>query len=127
MNVLEENSELTRHTLQQENQNKDGFGHISAMTNWKENKNVTSNRFLSGDKVRDEFIKRVDIVGAEVCYRRLKQVLVTTLADGYPEKDSRESMEKDRIKDEVSPTYPCPVVDTSNTDNRMNGSQRWEK
>ena len=120
MSWLEENSELTR--CMQQNQNKlDGFGHISAITNWKENKNVTGNRFLSGDKVRDEFVKRVDIVGAEVCYRRLKQVLVMTLVNGYPAQDTRNS---DRVKDEVSPITSCLVVDTSHTDNRMNGSRQ---
>lgn len=71
------------------------------MTNWKKNENVTGNRFLSGDKVRDEFIQRVDIVGAEVCYKRLKQVIVMTFINGYPEKDSQEPMETDRVKDEV--------------------------
>ena len=91
------------------------------MSNWKENKNVTSNRFLSDDKVRDEFVKRVDIVGAEVCYRRLKQVLVMTLVNGYPAQDTRNS---DRVKDEVSPITSCLVVDTSHTDNRMNGSRQ---
>ena len=97
------------------------------MSNWKENKNVTGNRFLSGDKVRDEFVKRVDIVGAEVCYRRLKQVLVTTFVNGYPEQDTEDSMDMDRGKDEVSrTTHPCLVVDTSNTDDRMNGTQPWK-
>lgn len=48
-------------------------------------------------------------------------MLVMTLVNGYPAQDTRNS---DRVKDEVSPITSCLVVDTSHTDNRMNGSRQ---
>ena len=64
------------------------------MVNWKENRIITSNRFLNNAVVREDFAQSVNNTAVLTIYARLKTVMVNTLRKGFPEMTSRKSKKR---------------------------------